>query len=256
MSTAATAHRPTPTTAEGSSPSGRVSPLRKAAILVVSLEQPLASQLLAQLDRSAVEAVTLEIARLERVAPEEQSAVLEEFYGLGLRRLRFVFDDVVRMADRDLRLAFHQEDLAAWSLALAGSPAPVRSKVLGALDPGPASALRRSLESLGPFRLDDAEAAQAELAEGLRRMHDQGRITLPDPERAGGDPCVISSTRSHAPRGNAAFDAPRRLPSASPGAAIPRARRVPIPRVARPSWACPRRVTPGNTPGMGVPPGP
>ena len=34
-------------------------PLRKAAILVVSLEQPLASQLLAQLDRSAVEAVTL-----------------------------------------------------------------------------------------------------------------------------------------------------------------------------------------------------
>ena len=41
-------------------------PLRKAAILLVSLEQPLASQLLAQLDRSAVEAVTLEIARLER----------------------------------------------------------------------------------------------------------------------------------------------------------------------------------------------
>ena len=69
------------------------SPLRKAAILVVSLEQPLASQLLAQLDRESVEAVTLEIAHLERIAPAEQAAVLEEFYGLGLRRLRFVFDD-------------------------------------------------------------------------------------------------------------------------------------------------------------------
>ena len=41
-----------------------LSPLRKAAILLVSLEQPLASQLLAHLDRAAVEAVTLEIARL------------------------------------------------------------------------------------------------------------------------------------------------------------------------------------------------
>src|SRR5881398_3523833 len=97
-------------------PATATTPLRKAAILVVSLEQPLASQLLAQLDRAAVEAVTLEIARLDRVAPAEQSAVLEEFYGLGLRRHRFVFDDVVRMDDRDLREAFHDEDLSTWAL--------------------------------------------------------------------------------------------------------------------------------------------
>src|SRR5206468_9406530 len=89
-------------------------PLRKAAILLVSLEQPLASQLLAQLDRTAVEAVTLEIARLERVAPAEQHAVLEEFYSLGLRRLRFVFDDLVRMDDPDIRQAYHDEDAATW----------------------------------------------------------------------------------------------------------------------------------------------
>ncbi len=97
------------------------SPLRKAAILVVSLEQPLASQLLAQLDRPAVEAVTLEIARLERVDPAEQQAVLEEFYGLGLRRLRFVFEDLVKMDDIDLREAYHDEDAAVGLLALAGA---------------------------------------------------------------------------------------------------------------------------------------
>jgi flagellar motor switch protein FliG len=158
------------------------SPLRKAAILVVSLEQPQASQLLAQLDRAAVEAVTLEIARLERIAPAEQQAVLEEFYGLGLRRLRFVFDDVVRMDDTDLREAYHDEDAATWALALAGAARAVRSKVLGALVPGSASALRRELARVGPFRLDDAEAAQADLAERLRRLHDHGHITLPDPD--------------------------------------------------------------------------
>lgn len=156
-------------------------PLRKAAILLVSLEQPQASQLLAQLDRAAVEAVTLEIARLERVTPVEQQAVLEEFYGLGLRRLRFVFEDLVRMDDRDIQEAYHVEDASTWTLALAGAARPVRAKVLGALPPSSAEVLRRGLAHLGPFRLDDAEAAQADLAERLRRLHDHGRLTLPDP---------------------------------------------------------------------------
>jgi flagellar motor switch protein FliG len=159
-----------------------VSPIRKAAILLVSLEQPLASQLLAQLDRAAVEAVTLEIARLDRVDPGEQRSVLEEFYGLGLRRLRFVFDDLARMDDRDIREAFHDEDAASWALALAGASRPVRAKVLRALAADSAESLGRHLAHLGPFRLDDAEAAQADVAERLRRLHDHGRITLPDPD--------------------------------------------------------------------------
>jgi flagellar motor switch protein FliG len=37
------------------------------------------------------------------------------------------------------------------------------------------------MEALGPFRLDDAESAQAELAEHLRRLHDRGQLTLPEP---------------------------------------------------------------------------
>jgi flagellar motor switch protein FliG len=156
-------------------------PIRKAAILLVSLEQPLASQLLAQLDRSAVEAVTLEIARLERVAPAEQHAVLEEFYGLGLRRLRFVFEDLVKMDDRDIREAYFDEDAATWALALAGAARPVRAKVLRALPAASAGALAQALERLGPFRLDEAEAAQQDVAERLRRLHDHGRLTLPDP---------------------------------------------------------------------------
>jgi flagellar motor switch protein FliG len=180
----AAARGPAPHFAAAEAPAGPppdATPLRKAAILLVSLEQPLASQLLAQLDRAAVEAVTLEIARLERVDPREQHAVLEEFYGLGLRRLRFVFDDLVKMDDTDIREAYYEEDAAIWALALAGAAPPVRSKVLEALPGDAAARLRQRLDRLGPFRLDDAESAQADLAERLRRLHDDGRITLPDP---------------------------------------------------------------------------
>ena len=175
-------------TADGSNASmphsrsvGDLDPLRKAAILVVSLEQPLASQLLAQLDRPAVEAVTLEIARPRSDRAEEQQSVLEEFYGLGLRRLRFVFDDLVKMDDTEIRESYHAEDAPTWALALVGAARPVRFKVLGALDPATADDLRRRISTIGPFRLDDAEIAQAELADRLRRLHDHGQITLPDP---------------------------------------------------------------------------
>ena len=164
-------------------------PVRKAAIVLVSLEQSLASQLLSHLDRSAVEAVTWEIARLERVDPAERAAVLEEFYGLGLRRLCFVFDDLVKMSDSDIRDAFHDEDLETWALALAGAAGPVRDKVLEALSDLPANRLRQDLDHLGPFRLSDSEAAQLEIAERLRRLYDRGRISLPEP--SGRDEVIV-----------------------------------------------------------------
>jgi len=137
---------------------------------------------LSRLDRADVDAVSLEMARLERIDPAEQRAVLEEFLSQGMRRLRFVFDDVERLADRDVRAAYHDEDAATWALALAGAPPPVRDRILGALPASSAGALRRALAALGPSRLDDVEAAQADLAERLRRLHDQGRLTLPDPD--------------------------------------------------------------------------
>ena len=158
-----------------------ISPLRKAAIVLISLEQSLASQLLSHLDRSAVEMVTWEIARLERVDPKERAAVLEEFYGLGLRRLCFVFDDLVKMSDADLRESYDGSDVETWALALAGSAATVRAKVSGALTASASVALHRQLERLGPFRLSDSEGAQLELADRLRRLYDRGSISLPEP---------------------------------------------------------------------------
>ncbi|WP_240907089.1 FliG C-terminal domain-containing protein [Paludisphaera rhizosphaerae] len=158
-----------------------IPPLRKAAIVLVSLEQSLSSQMLAHLDHAAVEAVTWEIARMDRVDPAEQAVVLEEFLALGLRRLCFVFEDVLRMDDRQLRAAFRPEDAEAWALALAGSAPPLRAKVLGALNTSAALVLQRHLENLGPFRLSDTEVAQVEVAELLRILSDQGAIDLPDP---------------------------------------------------------------------------
>ncbi len=157
-------------------------PVRKAAILVVSLEQPLASRLLTELDRDNVEAVTLEIARLDRIDPIEQRNVLEEFLDLGLRRLQFAFDDLPRLSTTELRASYRDDDQILWALALAGADRTVRESVLDALEPNHAERLRIALETLGPFRLDDAETAQIELVDHFRSLHDRGLVTLPQPQ--------------------------------------------------------------------------
>lgn len=157
------------------------SPIRKAAIVLMSLEQSSASQLLSHLDRAAVEAVTWEIARIARIEPDEQERVLEEFYGLGLRRHYFVFDDLSRMSDDDVRRGYHAADARTWALALASASPPLRAKVLDALQPAAAQSLRQTLHDLGPFRLADAESAQMEIAERFRDFADQGVFVLPEP---------------------------------------------------------------------------
>ncbi len=175
-------HDDSPAAGATSRPSpGSIAPLRKAAIVLVSLEQSLSSQLLAHLDRDAVEAVTWEIARIDRVDPEEQAVVLEEFLAMGLRRLCFTFDDLARMDDREIRAGFRAEDVDAWALALAGAAPPLRAKALGALSGAAARTLQTHLENLGPFRLSDTEVAQVEIVERFRNLHDQGKIDLPDP---------------------------------------------------------------------------
>ena len=165
----------------GWSSDSTISPLRKAAIVLVSLDQSLASRLLSYLERSAVEAVTREFARVESIAPGDRKAVLEEFFDLVLSRLCFDFDDLVAMHDSEIRAIFQEVDLHTWALALTGAAEVVRSKVLRALSSSMAHRLRFQLDRVGPFRLSGSETAQREITERLRRLGAYGRVGPSEP---------------------------------------------------------------------------
>lgn len=55
------------------------SELRKAAVLLTSLPQEQAAQLIAKLEPKQVETVTIEIARLKSISADEQASVIQEF---------------------------------------------------------------------------------------------------------------------------------------------------------------------------------
>jgi len=60
--------------------------LRKSAILLITLGKEQATQVMAQMDRDTLERISAEIALLDDISQEEQEAVIEEFYMLGLAR--------------------------------------------------------------------------------------------------------------------------------------------------------------------------
>lgn len=59
-----------------------IAPLRKAAILIVTLGQETAKMLLRGLGEGDVQRLTEELSRLGEISPDEQTQVLLEFYGL------------------------------------------------------------------------------------------------------------------------------------------------------------------------------
>ncbi len=62
-------------------PAANPSSLRKAAVLLTSLPEEQAAQLLSKLTPKQVEAVSVEIAKLDQIAGEEQQTVISEFTG-------------------------------------------------------------------------------------------------------------------------------------------------------------------------------
>lgn len=59
---------------------------RKAAILLISIDEDLAALILSKLDKEYVELLTREIAQIKNVSQQERDAVVEEFYQVALAR--------------------------------------------------------------------------------------------------------------------------------------------------------------------------
>ncbi|GIW86026.1 MAG: hypothetical protein KatS3mg108_0350 [Isosphaeraceae bacterium] len=166
------------------------SPLAKAALVLVSLDEELARPILARLRPEEVEALSSAAERLETIDPTTRRAVTREFYRLALRRSAFTFDDLEHLQDVDLRAAFRADDAPTWALALAGAAPGLTRRVLSALGTTSAAALQQAIDQLGPFRLHATEAAQAAIVSRIIQLHDQALIALPEP-RGGQEEIVV-----------------------------------------------------------------
>ncbi|MCA9114339.1 MAG: flagellar motor switch protein FliG [Planctomycetaceae bacterium] len=95
-----------------------------------------------------------------------------------IKRLMFVFDDLLKLDDKAIQALLKEVDNSQWSVALKGASEEIRQRILGNLSQRAAELLREEMEFLGPLRLSDVEAMQQQVVDAVRRLEDAGEIEV------------------------------------------------------------------------------
>ncbi|HEY0859863.1 MAG TPA: flagellar motor switch protein FliG, partial [Pseudoxanthomonas sp.] len=98
--------------------------------------------------------------------------------GARIQDLMFVFDNLIDLDDRELQAMLREVPNDRLGLALRGADAKVREKITRNMSQRAAQILMEDMEARGPVRLSDVEGAQKEILAIVRRLADQGVISL------------------------------------------------------------------------------
>jgi flagellar motor switch protein FliG len=90
----------------------------------------------------------------------------------------FVFDDLVKLDDRSVQLVLREVVSETLIVALKGGSMEVRDKILANMSMRAAESLREDLDGRGPMRLSEVEAQQKEILKVVRRLVEEGQVTL------------------------------------------------------------------------------
>jgi flagellar motor switch protein FliG len=108
---------------------------------------------------------------LDNLADEDPDLVEE------IRRLMFVFDDIGKLADKDIQSLLRSVETGQWAMALKGASSDIRDKVLGNMSQRAAQMLSEEMEFLGAVRLSEVEEIQQQIVDIVRHLEDAGEIT-------------------------------------------------------------------------------
>jgi flagellar motor switch protein FliG len=124
------------------------------------------ADLLNQLDKEMSKNL---LARLE-----ERNASLSA----AIRKKLFSFEDLLRLQPADLQRVLREVDSANLAVAMKSASETLRERIYGSISKRAAESLKEELEMLGPVRLKDVEAAQDAIIQVVRRLEEEGQITL------------------------------------------------------------------------------
>ena len=90
----------------------------------------------------------------------------------------FVFEDIMEIDDRGIQLILREIQSESLIVALKGTNEELRDKIFKNMSQRAAEMMREDLESKGPVKLSDVEANQKEILKIVRRLADEGQISL------------------------------------------------------------------------------
>jgi flagellar motor switch protein FliG len=111
---------------------------------------------------------------------EERNATL----GSSVRRKMFSFEDIRRLPPADLQRVLREVDSSHLATAMKSATESLRESIYASISKRAAESLRDEISMLGPVRLKDVEVAQDAIIQVVRRLEEEGAITLGDGESA------------------------------------------------------------------------
>ena len=133
-------------------------------------------EILNRVDRTSEKAI---IETLEVDNPE----LTEE-----IKKLMFVFEDIVMIDDRSIQRILRDVDNKDLSLSLKATPKEVADKVFKNMSTRAADMLREEIEFMGPVKIRDVEEAQQRIVNVIRRLEEKGEIVI---SRGKGDEMIV-----------------------------------------------------------------
>ncbi len=127
--------------------------------------QPIAD-MLNVMDKSSEQNI---MARVEEKDPQ----LAEE-----IRKLMFVFEDIVFIDDRGMQSLLKEVPNDKLVIALKTAPDEIKEKIFKNISKRAGDLLKDDLDSLGPVKLSDVEAAQQEIVNVAKRLEAEGKVII------------------------------------------------------------------------------
>ena len=95
-----------------------------------------------------------------------------------IRRLMFVFEDIIRVNDKGIQAVLKEVENEELALALKTASEDLKNKVFNNMSERAAQLIKEEMEFMGPVRISDVEAAQQRIVDVVRRLEDAGEVII------------------------------------------------------------------------------
>lgn len=114
------------------------------------------------------------------IAKSLLETIEERDYGLSLeiKRLMFLFEDIVTLDDRSIQRVLRDVDKRDLALALKVADEKVKEKIFKNMSERAAAVVKEELEFMGPVKLKEVEAAQMRIVDIIKRLEEQEEIVI------------------------------------------------------------------------------
>ncbi len=143
---------------------------RLSSMLIQSMEKtggvPTVAEMLNLADRASEKAI------MEALETEDPDLVEQ------IRRLMFVFEDILLVNDKGIQSVLKEVDNDELGLALKTASDDLKEKVFSNMSERAAQLIKEDMQYMGPVRVSDVEQAQQRIVDIVRRLEDAGEIII------------------------------------------------------------------------------